>query len=67
MIKSVAKISQSSAEILRNQEYTNGAMFNPIQDADDNWIITLQEAQYLNRSEIHFSIINFNQKIETQL
>lgn len=63
MIKTVAKISQANAEILRNQEYTDGAMFNPIQDADGNWIITLQEAQYLDKSEIYFSTITFKPEI----
>lgn len=64
MIKSVAKISESNAELIRVTEYKDGTLFNPIQDADNNWIISLQEAQYINRSEIYFSIINFNPKIE---
>lgn len=56
-IKTVAKISSELAEEIRgnNVSYTQ---FNPIQDAENNWIISLLEAQYLEPNQ--FEIIIFN-------
>lgn len=39
----VAKITQQQAEELKKTEYVKDNYFNPIQDIDDNWVISLQE------------------------
>ena len=47
----VAKISAEKAASLIGQEYTSGGLFNPVQDRNSNWIITLEEAVALDPSE----------------
>lgn len=62
MIQTVAKISKATAEGIDGVEYSEDISFNPFQDADDNTIISLQEAQYLNLSK--WEVVEFNPKIE---
>lgn len=62
MIKNVAKISDENAELLKTEVYEDGKFFNPTQDAVENWIISLQEAQHLDLSK--WEVIEFNPKIE---
>lgn len=57
----VAKISKEIAVKISGIEYSNNVRFSPIQDADDNWIVSLTEAQYLTDD---FEVIKFNPKIE---
>lgn len=56
----VAKITSEKATELSGTEYSRGCLFNPIQDADDNWIISFTEAQYLNVED--FTVITFKEK-----
>ena len=39
----VALLTPEQAEELKGQLYAPDSYFNPIQDADDNWIISTQE------------------------
>ena len=39
----VYKLTLEQAEQLKGVEYITDMTFNPIQDADDNWIISTQE------------------------
>ena len=41
----VALLTQEQAEQLKGQLYAPDSYFNPIQDADDNWIISTQEQE----------------------
>ena len=43
----VAKITQEQAGEIRGKEFNNGNLYNPIQDASGNWIISLTELQFL--------------------
>lgn len=65
-IKTVAKISQATADAIRGTSYGIG-LYNPVQDANGNWIISLQTAQYLDRQEYYYSIINWEAPEETEL
>jgi len=42
----VAKISPEQAEELKGTQFIEDNYFNPIQDIDGNWIISLQELVY---------------------
>lgn len=41
----VAKITQEQADSLKGTEFIEGNYFNPIQDANDNWIISIEEIE----------------------
>lgn len=43
----VAQITQEQAENLQGKEFAGGNIFNPIQDKNGNWIVSLTELQYL--------------------
>ena len=43
----VAQITQEQAENLQGKEFAGGNIFNPIQDKNGNWIISLTELQHL--------------------
>ncbi len=42
----VAKITQEQAEELKGVQFVQDNYFNPIQDVNGNWIISLQELIY---------------------
>lgn len=65
MIKTVAKITEEKADEIRGTEAGN-TLFNPVQDANGNWIISLQTAQFLPAGE--YEIINWEApEIEDEL
>jgi len=39
----VIKITEEQKDILKNTEFSKDSFFNPIQDKNDNWIISLEE------------------------
>jgi hypothetical protein len=39
----VGLLNQEQKDLLTGQLYTDDSYFNPIQDADDNWIISTEE------------------------
>ena len=63
----VAKITPQQAESLKGTEFVTDNYFNPIQDNNGNWIISLQELVYCS---VEFAnsveLINF-EPIETEL
>lgn len=46
----VIKITEEVANLIRGESYENGKLFNPILDADNNWILSLNEGKFLNHS-----------------
>lgn len=62
MIQTVAEIDQETADKISGTEYKSGYHFAPTEDADGKLIISLQEAQYLEKSK--WEAIDFNPKIE---
>lgn len=48
----VYKLTQQQANEIRGQEYIDSAYFNPIQDIDDNWIISIEEVEQCINEEI---------------
>jgi hypothetical protein len=40
----VKKLTAEQAQSLYGQTFANDAYFNPIQDVNDNWVISMQEA-----------------------
>lgn len=53
----VARILEALASILSGTEYKDGFFFNPVQDGNGDWIISLQEATFL--SEEDYEIIDY--------
>lgn len=45
MIK-VGLLTETQKEQLIGQQFSPDSYFNPIQDADDNWIISVEEINY---------------------
>tara|TARA_A100000164_G_scaffold354468_1_gene362059 strand:+ start:4049 stop:4243 length:195 start_codon:yes stop_codon:yes gene_type:complete len=62
----VAKITEEVANAIRGYVYTEGKYFNPILDADGNYIVSLQEAQYLleDYEEIEYKPLIIEEEIE---
>ena len=58
MIKTVAKISKATADAIKGESYGMG-LYNPVQDANGNWVISLQTAQYLDRNVYYYSLIDW--------
>lgn len=56
-IMNVAKITEEKKNEILGTEYEQGAIFNPIQDKFDNWVVSLVEAQYLPITD--FEVIEF--------
>lgn len=42
----VGLLDESQKLELEGKEYAEFSLFNPIQDADDNWIISIQEMKF---------------------
>ena len=42
----VGLLTLEQKDSLVGQMYTDDSYFNPIQDADDNWIISVEEMEY---------------------
>jgi hypothetical protein len=47
----VGLLTVQEKDLLIGQQYTYDSYFNPIQDIDDNWIISLEEMEYCTNSE----------------
>lgn len=56
-IMNVAKITETIKAQIKNTEYQSGSNFNPVQDKNGNWIVSLVEAQYLQITD--FEVIEF--------
>ena len=53
----VAKITEATKVQIENTEYQSGSNFNPVQDKNGNWVVSLIEAQYLKITD--FEVIKF--------
>lgn len=53
----VAKITEATKVQIENTEYQSGSNFNPVQDKNGNWIVSLVEAQFLQIGD--FEVIKF--------
>ena len=42
----VGLLTIEQKDSLIGQQYTDDSYFNPIQDADDNWVISVEEMKY---------------------
>ena len=42
----VGLLTELQKDELVGQQYTADSYFNPIQDADDNWVISVEEMEY---------------------
>lgn len=56
-IMNVAKITEATKVKIENTEYQSGSNFNPVQDKNGNWVVSLVEAQYLPITD--FEVIEF--------
>ena len=61
MIK-VKKLSAQQANELKGQPYCEGLLFNPIQDANDIWIISMEEVAQCDNP--YFEWVNLLPEIE---
>ena len=52
----VALLTIEQKDQLIGQIYTNDSYFNPIQDCNDNWIISLEEVEYCNNPSFSWII-----------
>lgn len=51
LINYCAKLTPEQADSLRGQVFLQDSYFNPIQDIEDNWIISAQEVAYCANAE----------------
>jgi len=51
LINYCAKLTAEQADSLRGQVFLQDSYFNPIQDIEDNWIISAQEVAYCANPE----------------
>jgi hypothetical protein len=57
----VALLTQEQADSLRGAEFVAGNYFNPIQDADGNWIISVEEVEQTSIEWVkHLPLIEYN-------
>lgn len=47
----VGLLTIEQKDSLVGQMYTDDSYFNPIQDADDNWVISVEEMEYCTNPE----------------
>lgn len=53
-MKQVALLTLEQKNQLVGKLYTNDSYFNPIQDADDNWVIGTQEIKQYSGTELNW-------------
>lgn len=60
----VAKITEATKVQIENTEYQSGSNFNPVQDKNGNWIVSLVEAQFLQLGD--FEVVEY-EPIESEI
>jgi hypothetical protein len=50
----VGLLTKEQKDLLVGQEFEVDCYFNPTQDAEDNWIISLEEIKYCNKEEFNW-------------
>ena len=58
----VLLLTEEQKDLLVNKSYTNDSYFNPIQDIDDNWVISLEERDFC--TNVEFMWVNDLPEIE---
>ena len=63
----VALLTLEQKNLLVGQQFATDSFFNPVQDANDNWIISLEEINNCTHEDCGFvhelPLINFEPKI----
>jgi hypothetical protein len=63
----VGLLTETEKNQLVGQQYASDSYFNPIQDIDDNWIISIEEMQYCTVQEFlwvkELDLIVYNPKL----
>jgi hypothetical protein len=63
----VALLTEEQKNLLSDQLYTTDSYFNPIQDCNDNWIISIEEIQFCDNQEFiwvkNLPLIEYCEKI----
>ena len=64
----VAKLTEEQKDSLIGKEYTKDCYFNPIQDNNDDWIISIQEQEHCDIDNFlcvkDLTLINYEPKEE---
>lgn len=60
----VAKITEAIKAQIENTEYQLDSNFNPVQDKNGNWIVSLVEAQFLQLGD--FEVVEYEPKPEPE-
>ena len=47
----VGLLTQEQKDLIVGKEYTTDSYFNPLQDLNDNWIISVEEMEYCTNIE----------------
>jgi hypothetical protein len=50
----VALLTEEQKDLIKNQLFCIDSYFNPIQDINDNWIISLEEVNQCSKEEFNF-------------
>lgn len=65
----VAIVTENQKNLLIGQSFNQGSYFNPVQDADDNWVISYEEIQQCNSPSFWWikdlTLIDYNRKPST--
>lgn len=65
--KLVVLLTEVEKNLLLGQQYAPDSYFNPIQDADDNWIISTEEQEFCVHPDFYWikflSLIPYNPKV----
>jgi hypothetical protein len=48
----VGLLTPEQAQSLQGVQYTDDSFFNPIQDASDNWVISVEEMEYCTNERV---------------
>lgn len=63
----VAVLTEIQKNILIGQQYMSDSYFNPIQDINDNWIISIEEIDFCDNPDLLWiktlSLIDYEPKI----
>jgi hypothetical protein len=62
----VGLLTENQKQTLSSQQFTLDSYFNPIQDTNDNWVISIQEMQACTAQEflwvLNLDVIEFSPK-----
>lgn len=50
-MKMVSILTQEQKNIISDKEYSDGCFFNPVQDANGNWVVSAEEINQCEKKE----------------